>query len=189
MKCITFTDIRVKLTTLSYLARLFLTTTALVDPEISEGESLSLHLMKCKVVFYHNGFSSGNFGRKGTFFSSQTKGNVVLDQDSPRSGKFGRADFFSSSHPKLRILTTKALDLVEIPVRHGTKRNCFWSKIKVTIVLDHAGLRWGYFGRIVAFFTSHTRRLFLTTLSLNSWTLKHYSHRWARGVLRGCYPL
>ena len=87
MKCITFTDIRVKLTTLPYLARLFLTTTALVDSEISEGESLSLHLMKCKVVFDHDSFRSGNFGRRGTFFSSQTKGNFIFNQAGLKSGR------------------------------------------------------------------------------------------------------
>ena len=45
-------------------------------------------------VLDHVGFRSGNFGRKGTFFSSQTKGNVVLDQDSLTSGKFGQTETF-----------------------------------------------------------------------------------------------
>ena len=53
----------------------------------------ALPCVKGKVALDHDGFRSGNFGRKGTFFSSQTKGNVVLDQDGFRSGNQQDRDF------------------------------------------------------------------------------------------------
>ena len=120
--------------------------------------------MKGKVALDHVGLRSGNFGRKGTFFSSQTKGNVVLDQDGLRSGKFGQTETFFTSQTK--GLDLKGLRFGDSSQTRPPKRDCFWSNIKVKVVLDHNVLR--YFGRTWTFLPTQTRaRLFSITLALD----------------------
>ena len=115
--------------------------------------------MKGKIALDHVGLRSGNFGRRKSFFTfNEMQG---CDHDGFSSGNFGWKGTFFSSQTKANVVLNQ--DGPRRSGKFGRGRVFSSSHPKLRILL-----KCGYFGWIVAFLTSLTRGLFLTTLSLNS---------------------